>query len=91
MSARPEIERLTAAGETAADIARIASLSIRYVHAVRRELRQRAEYGALHALAAEEIPVRPAAVWTPAGRRPWTEQEQARHRAELLAALRGAA
>lgn len=41
----------------------------------------------LDRLLAEEIPTGRVRDHEPARRRPWTEQEQARHRADLLAAL----
>jgi hypothetical protein len=86
VSALRGIAALIAAGEGNEAIARATGRSLRRVQAVRQQLREQ-EQGPARALAVEEIPVRPPS----ARRRPWSPQEQARHRAELLAALRGAA
>ncbi len=75
---RPEIVALVAAGHTDAGIAARLGIHRSTAHRVRQELRS----GSPQARALESVPTGLALK-----RREWTPAEQARHRAELLAAL----
>jgi hypothetical protein len=85
MSRRPEIVALIAAGYTDSGIAARLGVDRSTANKVRHELRwasQRPE----GRIALEAVPTGAALK-----RREWTPDEQARHRAELLAALDGTA
>lgn len=81
MNARPAIAAYIAAGHTDTDIADQLGVHRTTANRARHRLT------AADRLAAEAIPIRPA----PAPRLAWTPEEQAAHRAQLLAALRGEA
>lgn len=83
-STRPAVASLISTARSDQEIADVLGVSRSTVNRHRRQLATTPQQ-VMERLATETIPVRPM----PTARRPWTPAEQARHRAELLAALNG--
>lgn len=87
MNIRADIAALTAAGRADTDIATELGVHRTTVLRTRRQLRSR-EGSPLERLLAEDLPTGRVREYGPVPKRQWTEAEQRRHRAELLAGLR---
>jgi IS30 family transposase len=85
-SAGPAVAALIATDRSDQDIAAELGVHRSTVNRHRRQLATTPQQ-VMERLSVEAIPVRPA----PPARQPWSAEEQARHRAELLAALTDAA